>query len=66
MDPLFERQATRDYRLGSVSPCINAGTNETWMDSALDLALQKRRIEHAVDMGAYEAPAERGTIFVFL
>ncbi len=49
-DPAF----TADFGLQSGSPCINAGTNLSWMASALDLAGVLRIIDHTVDMGAYE------------
>ncbi|MCX6994195.1 MAG: right-handed parallel beta-helix repeat-containing protein [Kiritimatiellaeota bacterium] len=54
-----------DFRLQSASPCINAGTNETWMMGAKDLD-GHQRIDHfgrQVDIGAYEYLAE-GTLFV--
>jgi hypothetical protein len=47
-----------DYRLLSNSPCIDAGTNEDWMNGALDLDGKPRILLGAtsltVDMGAYE------------
>ncbi|MDP2897310.1 MAG: choice-of-anchor Q domain-containing protein [bacterium] len=47
-----------DYRLLLTSPCIDAGTNENWMNGATDLDGKPRILLGAtsltVDMGAYE------------
>jgi hypothetical protein len=47
-----------DYRLSPGSPCIDAGRNELWMGSALDLDGNPRiclmTYPPTVDMGAYE------------
>ncbi len=45
-----------DYHLQSASPCINAGTNLTWMADAADLDGRARRdrFSGVVDMGCYE------------
>lgn len=49
-----------DYRLLKGSPCINTGTNVSWMTNALDLAENPRiaskmkKWEGTIDMGAYE------------
>jgi hypothetical protein len=47
-----------DYRLLLTSPCIDAGTNEDWMNGATDLDGRPRILLGAtsltVDMGAYE------------
>ncbi|NCD34787.1 MAG: hypothetical protein EOL87_15395, partial [Spartobacteria bacterium] len=51
--PLFVNIAG-DYRLSSNSPCINSGTNQSWMTNATDLAGNDRIINGTVDMGAYE------------
>ena len=54
-----------DYTLQATSPCIDKGTNQTWMVGAKDLASNTRKIyggvagssgSPVVDMGAYEAP----------
>jgi len=53
-DPLFV--SSTNFRLQAGSPCINTGTNETWMTNAMDLD-GRRRIDYFnrhVDMGAYE------------
>ena len=59
-----------DYSLPKTSPCIDAGSNASWMTGAKDLAgndrIQKGTTDLIVDMGAYEtyvAPA--GTVFMF-
>ncbi len=52
--PAFSNPARGDFRLSSRSPCINAGTNETWMADRTDLDGNPRIFEGTVDMGAYE------------
>ena len=55
-----ETQEDNNYRLSGASPCIDAGTNETWMESATDLDGNPRIVDGDadgqanVDMGAYE------------
>lgn len=51
VDPLFDGDS---YRLLSASPCVNAGTNRSWMASATDLAGNSRIAGGKVDMGAFE------------
>ena len=53
-DPGFANRAENNYMLGSLSPCINAGTNQAWMSGFPDLAGRERVLEGTVDMGAYE------------
>ncbi len=43
-----------DYRLQAGSPCIDAGLNQDWMWSAVDLAGNPRITNGTVDIGAYE------------
>lgn len=43
-----------DYRLTISSPCVNTGTNASWMTSAFDLDGTDRIVSGTVDMGAYE------------
>jgi len=43
-----------DFRLKPISPCINAGINQSWMTGAVDLDNNPRIINGIVDMGAYE------------
>jgi hypothetical protein len=63
-DPLFLSAAAGDYRPKPVSPCINAGTNETWMLGAFDLDGSPRIKGGRVDIGAYESQGAAGTAFV--
>jgi len=52
-------------RLSGNSPCINAGSNQTWMINAVDLD-GKARIRYGTnDMGAYERINEATTYRVF-
>jgi hypothetical protein len=53
-DPLFVNAAAGNYRLQASSPCINTGTNESWMTGATDLDGTPRIVGGTVDMGAYE------------
>jgi len=53
--PLFMNAAANDYRLSWTSPCIDKGTNQSWMATATDLTGNPRIVNNAVDMGAYEA-----------
>jgi len=46
-----------NYQFLAYSPCINAGVNVAWMNSAKDLAGNARIFNTTVDMGAYEYPA---------
>ncbi len=42
------------YHLGSGSPCIDTGTNQTWMTTGTDLDGNRRIANGIVDMGAFE------------
>lgn len=53
-DPMFVDPDNDDFRLAPGSPCIDAGSNWTWMASAKDLAGNDRVSGAVVDMGAYE------------
>jgi len=53
-DPQFKDRAANCYKLSSGSPCVDAGTNDTWMATAVDLARKPRLSGKRVDMGAYE------------
>ena len=56
-----------DYRLTSVSPCIDAGMNGSWTTSgasAVDLDGNPRIVGTTVDMGAYELPPPLGTVII--
>ena len=45
---------TSDYHLRAASPCIDAGTNLSWMTNATDMDGQPRICNGCVDMGADE------------
>ncbi len=53
-DPQFVDAAAGDYRLQSISPCIDAGAN-AFVSGTTDLDGNPRIAYGAVDMGAYEA-----------
>jgi hypothetical protein len=55
-NPLFVNTNTANYRLIQSSPCINAGTNQSWMNGAVDLDGYSRidRFSGIVDMGCFE------------
>ncbi|MCG2659883.1 MAG: right-handed parallel beta-helix repeat-containing protein [Kiritimatiellae bacterium] len=61
-NPLFVDQGNRNYRLSTGSPCVNTGTNMSWMTNAVDLDGRIRIRYGTVDMGAYEF-IHSGTIF---
>lgn len=54
--PQYVNFETGDFRLAAGSPCINAGTNEAWMGTAVDLDRHARidRFSGKVDIGCYE------------
>jgi hypothetical protein len=56
-DPRFLNAAAGNYRLSSRSPCLNSGTNQPWMATAVDLDGVRRinRGSGLVDRGCYEA-----------
>ena len=63
--PAFANPVAGDYHLPAGSPCVNAGLNAVWMDTARDLDGHRRidRFSGHVDMGAYEfSPA--GSMFI--
>jgi len=64
VNPCFLDFLGRNYRLSVNSPCINAGTNESWMANAADLDGRQRIRYGTVDMGAYETIYE-GTVYRF-
>jgi hypothetical protein len=78
-DPLFVNLAGGDYRLQfrqAVSPCIDKGANQTWMEGATDLAGNRRKLygrvagsssSPVVDIGAYEAdvPAKGSVLMLW-
>lgn len=62
--PQFKNAAANNYRLDGNSPCINAGTNQSWMTNGVDLEGGVRIRYGTVDMGAYERIHE-ATIYNF-
>lgn len=54
-DPQFIDADGGDYRLRSISPCIDAGSND-WQRSNFSLDGFTRILGGRVDMGAYESP----------
>jgi len=54
-DPLFGDAPDGDFLILQESPCVDAGTNESWMVAAVDIAGRGRLGGDHVDMGAYEA-----------
>jgi hypothetical protein len=61
--PNFRDASHGDYRLRGGSPCVNKGTNQSWMASDTDLDGNPRLLGGTVDMGAYET-AFQCTIFM--
>jgi hypothetical protein len=61
-DPLFVSTGTGyglshyggNFRLQLASPCLNTGTNQPWMETAVDLDGKSRILDGLVDKGAYE------------
>ena len=53
-DPSFVNPMIGDFHLQDTSPCINAGTNQSWMIGAQDLDGNNRIGGGTVDIGAYE------------
>jgi hypothetical protein len=64
-NPLFKNAALGNFTLQAGSPCINSGTNLSWMANAVDLAGASRIQGRLVDMGAYEATPAGGTAVLF-
>jgi len=62
-NPMFRDFTGGNYRLSGSSPCVNAGSNETWMTNACDLDKNQRIRYGVVDMGAYERINE-GTVYI--
>jgi len=64
--PQFADIVGGDVHLLNNSPCINTGTNQAWMEGAVDLDGHRRidLFRRVVDMGAYEY-MHGGTLFFF-
>jgi hypothetical protein len=52
--PAFLNRFTGNWRLMTNSPCVDAGTNQSWMAGANDLDGNPRIAGSRVDLGAYE------------
>ena len=65
-DPRFLNGAYEDWRLSTVSPCINAGTNRPWMEGARDLDRTARILNEIVDIGCYETDPSGVSIDCFM
>lgn len=63
-NPQFVDKDANNWRLSANSPCINAGTNQSWMTGAVDLDGRTRIRYGTVDMGAFELILS-GTIYGF-
>lgn len=69
-NPKLVNFAAGDYHLTRPSPCVNTGTNFSWVSVASDprskdLDGRARMQGDAVDMGAYEYPMASGTTVLF-
>ena len=62
--PAFADFAGRNFRLSPLSPCLNTGTNDAWMEGSVDLDSNRRIRYGSVDMGAYEM-IKSSTIYRF-
>ncbi|MFH0909293.1 MAG: thrombospondin type 3 repeat-containing protein [bacterium] len=54
-DPQFTDAAAGDYHPATLSPCLDAGTNQAWMAGANDAEGKPRILNDLVDIGAYES-----------
>ncbi len=63
--PLFADYPASNFRLQKHSPCINAGSNQSWMANAMDLDRRSRldQFFRRVDMGCYEY-RHAGSMFI--
>lgn len=61
-DPYFLNPDENDFRLLAISPCLNTGTNASWMipDITTDIIGHSRITDGKVDMGAYEKERPSG------
>jgi len=65
LSPQFIGFSSGNYRLRMTSPCVNAGTNQSWMTNAVDLDGNSRILNGIVDLGAYERYIWQGTVYHF-
>ncbi len=59
-DPLF--MAGGNYHITAASPCLDTGSNQDWMTTAVDIDMQGRVYNNVVDIGADEAVVEAASI----
>lgn len=52
--PLFRNAAAQNFHLATNSPCLNSGTNQSWMSAGTDFDGYPRIQETFVDRGAFE------------
>jgi len=64
-DPRFTDPAHGDFSLKPGSPCRNAGSNESWMATAMDLLGNHRIVGDTVDIGCYEYFAPNCLMLLF-
>ncbi len=66
VDPQYVNPTGNDFRLKKSSLCLNTGTNQAWMTSAIDLNKNRRldTLYNRVDMGCYEYVYELGTTII--
>lgn len=55
-NPMFVNRGALDFHLEKLSPCVDFGSNQSWMTSATDLDGNLRISLTAVDMGVFEYP----------
>ncbi len=63
-EPLFVKEAEKNYRLKRLSPAVNKGIELDWMDGASDLDGNPRIFDHAPDLGAYESMRKAPMILI--
>ncbi len=67
-DPVFRNAAKGDYTLRGLSPCIDTGLNQSWMDGAADLSgaprVHRGIARGTVDMGCFESPGLNATFLM--
>ena len=61
-NPQFVNWTSQDYHLLNTSPCVNTGTNRSWMGATVDLDNKPRISGRIVDIGVYEFTSQYLTI----
>ena len=62
--PIFANTNIANYVILINSPCLNTGTNRSWMATLTDLAGETRIRGNRVDMGCYEYNPPKGSVFM--